>query len=149
MALWCYMGSYVAINISSAGGLSPDNTEPSPELNFAFSSMQPVAFTSGQFHTQCWRYHSLNGTDESLLQGSRLAISYGIGVLGFTHWPLWDMAENLEVWYFRTVDTECSLDSHSEIALHWMPQNHTNEKWTLIYVITWANVDPDVCHHMA
>ena len=45
-----------------------------------------------------------------------------------------------------------------KIALRWVPQNLTNKKSTLVQVmawcnrqqaITWANVDPDLCRHMA
>ena len=45
-----------------------------------------------------------------------------------------------------------------EIALRWMPLDLTDENSTLVQVmacairqqaITWANVDPDLCHQMA
>ena len=57
---------------------------------------------------------------------------------------------------FQTHNTECLFGL--SIALRWMPQDLTNEKSTLVQVtvwcsrqqaITWANVDPNLCRHMA
>ena len=40
-----------------------------------------------------------------------------------------------------------------EIGPRWMPQNLTSENSTLVVgrqqAITWANIDADLCHHMA
>ena len=35
------------------------------------------------------------------------------------------------------------------LALRWMPLDITDDKSTLVQVISWANVDPDLCHQMA
>ena len=50
------------------------------------------------------------------------------------------------------------IDSIScEITLRWMSQDFTDDKSTMVQVmawgrrqkaITWANVDPNLCHHM-
>ena len=49
-------------------------------------------------------------------------------------------------------------DISCEIALRWISLELTDDKSTLVQVmawavrqqaITWANVDPDLCHHMA
>ena len=51
-------------------------------------------------------------------------------------------------------------DISYEIALRWMPQDLTDDESTLVQgmawchqamqqAITWANVDPDLCYHMA
>ena len=61
--------------------------------------------------------------------------------------------------YFRQLIFELTsvIDgkgSSCEIALRWMPLDLTQGKSTLVQVkalhqaITWANVDPDICHHM-
>ena len=59
---------------------------------------------------------------------------------------------------FKLIVQNYSLRTHFEIALSWMPQNLTNEKSTLVrewlgavtqQAITLANVDPDLCRHMA
>ena len=64
---------------------------------------------------------------------------------------------NLYLVIFKLI-LQNSLATHCEIALKWMPQNLTNKKSTLVQVmvwcrqatsLTWANVDPDLCHHMA
>ena len=36
-----------------------------------------------------------------------------------------------------------------EIALIWVSLDFTDDQSTLVQVITWANVDPDLCRHMA
>ena len=37
------------------------------------------------------------------------------------------------------------LSTSCEIGLRWVPQNPTDDNSTLIKVMTWANVDPDLC----
>ena len=39
-------------------------------------------------------------------------------------------------------------DIFSKIALRWMSMDLTDDKSTLVLVITWANVDIDLCRHM-
>ena len=51
-----------------------------------------------------------------------------------THWPLGDV----EV-IFNLIIQDSSLDTHYEIALRWMPQNLTNEKSTLVQVMSWRH----------
>ena len=52
----------------------------------------------------------------------------------------------------------CLVNTSCEIPLSWMPKNTFDDKSTLIQVkswyrrqqsITWANVDPDMCHRIA
>ena len=70
--------------------------------------------------------------------------------------PGW-CGSNLKSMIFKVVilNSTGSLGA-CEIAHRWMPQNLTNEKSTLVQVmswchqaITWANIDPDLCCHMA
>ena len=61
---------------------------------------------------------------------------------------------------FKLIMQNSSLGTHCEIALRWMPQSLINKKsttqhWFRLWlgavreqVITWANVYPDLCHHM-
>ena len=39
---------------------------------------------------------------------------------------------------FNLVTKNGSLGTHCEIALRWMPQNVTNETWTLVQAIVWC-----------
>ena len=48
------------------------------------------------------------------------------------------------------------MSTSCEIALRWIPHNTLHDKLILVQVmarslqqaIIWANVDPDLCHHM-
>ena len=47
------------------------------------------------------------------------------------------------------------MSTSNEIALRWMPPNTFDDKATMVQIsvfrqqaITWANVDPDMCHRM-
>ena len=56
---------------------------------------------------------------------------------------------------FKLIIRNSGLDTWCEIAHGWMPQNLTNEKSTLVWVIAWcqaitcANVDWEQCRHIA
>ena len=60
---------------------------------------------------------------------------------------------------FKVIIQNCTLGTCRQIVLRWIPQKLINEQTTLVQVmawchqatqaITWAYVDPDLCHHIA
>ena len=72
-----------------------------------------------------------------------------------TYWPLDDVVVILGV-YFPNALRVKFMSASREIALWWMSLNTFDEKSTLVQemdwwhqAFTWANVDPDICRHMA
>ena len=57
---------------------------------------------------------------------------------------------NFKSTLFKLIIQKNSLSTRSEIALSWMPQNLTNKKSTLVWVMTWVSSDhnPCLCRHM-
>ena len=56
---------------------------------------------------------------------------------------------NLKLVIFKLTSRLDILSISCEIALRWMPKDFTDDKSTLVEVITWANVDPVLYLHMA
>ena len=70
----------------------------------------------------------------------------------------WRSEFNLRWVIFKLSLVINGLAISGEIALKWMSQELTDDVWTLVQewlgvvrqqAITWANVDPDLCHHTA
>ena len=51
--------------------------------------------------------------------------------------------------HFKILLMAGGWDISCEIAHKWMSLDTTVDKSTLVQVITWTNVDPDLCRHMA
>ena len=66
-------------------------------------------------------------------------------------------SSNLESINFKPILQNSNLGTRCDIYLRWMSLNFfTNEKSTLVHglvsmqqAVTWTNIDPDICHHMA
>ena len=75
-----------------------------------------------------------------------------------THWPLGDLNEILKNVTFELILMIDGWGISCEIAPIWISLEFTDDQSTLVQVmawcrqqqaITWANVDPDLCRHMA
>ena len=68
-----------------------------------------------------------------------------------THWPLGNLNGILDIFKHILVIDEWGISC--EIALIWMSLDFTDDQSTLVawrqQAITWANVDQDLCRHMA
>ena len=75
-----------------------------------------------------------------------------------TNWAIEDQAKKLESLMFKPIIQNSCLDTCSEIALRWVPQNVTDTKSALFNVmlgaimqqaITKADLDPDICCYIS
>ena len=86
---------------------------------------------------------------------SIVGILENIGLTVLTDWPLGCVAVVLEVSFSISLYKVVAWAPTVKILLRWMPPNLTNENSALVQVavgqqaITWASIDPDLCHHMA
>ena len=56
---WCHIGMQILVNIGLGNGLVPDGTKPLPQPRLTYHQWGLLAFSWGQFHRNCCRYHSL------------------------------------------------------------------------------------------
>ena len=102
-----------------------------------------------------------SGADQSKHQSSTsLAFVRGIHRDRWIPAQMASNAENISIWWrhhdfrhaiFKQILVIDGWDISSEIALLWRSLDLTDDQSTLVrqQAITWANVDPDLCRHMA
>ena len=78
------------------------------------------------------------------------------GTNELTHWPLGDFKEIFRKVIFQLILVIIAWNISYKIVLKWMPMDFTNGKSNIgsgnglvLSGITWVNVDPDLCRHMA
>ena len=97
------------------------------------------------------KHASLYSNQNSIHYITRIIDSFWSGcyIAQLTHWPLGDLNAILKMSFSILFLLIGIFRSSHDNALQWMPQDLTDDKSALVQVITRANGDPDLCHHMA